>query len=252
MRIAVVVAHPDEESIRYGGTIAKSVKLGHEVTIIILTRGGMGHSSIPPEELCKIRTEEVGKAAKILGARLVMLDYEDQWIPYDCLALGKALIDPLREAKPDVILCHDPTVSPCDQSNTSRGILVAAHRIYFPLLVTKYPPVPIPDIYHLPEMNQRPHIYIDISDVIEIKKAAMRCHQTQIEAARNLYWKSCDVPVTERDVSKAEELWLEDQVRRDRFWGDQSGAEYAEAFVAFRSVLNRARNSFPTLEEITR
>lgn len=251
MHIVVVVAHPDEESIRYGGTIAKHVKLGHKATIVVLTRGGMGHASMPQAQLCEIRTQEVSKAAKILGADLIMLDYEDQWIPADSLALGKALIDPLRQVKPDVILCHDPTVFPCDQSNTARGVLVAAHRIYFPLLVTQHPPVPIPDIYHLPEMNQKPDVYIDITDVIETKVAAMRCHRTQIDAARDLYWKSVDAPLSEREASRVEELWTQDQLRRDRFWGDQSSAEYAEAFVAFRSPLHRARRAFPTLEEIT-
>lgn len=147
MHIAVVVAQPDEEPIRVGGTVAKHVRQGHKATTIVLTRGGTGNASMPGEQLRETRVKEGSRAAEILGAGLiVMRDYEDQWISADPLAVAKTLIDPLRALKPDVMLVEDPTVLPCDQSNGARGATNAANRLFFPLLVTEHPAVPIPDI----------------------------------------------------------------------------------------------------------
>jgi len=252
MHIVVVVAHPDEESLRFGGTIVKHVRAGHKATIITLTRGGMGHASMPIPQLRATRVREISKAAGILGADVVVMeDFEDQWIPADPLAVARTLIDPLRALKPDVLLCHDPTVLPCDQSNTARGVLVAATRIYFPLLKTEHPSVPIPDIYHLPEMNQRPDIYIDITDVMDVRLAAMRCQQTQIFWARDLYWDAAPQDIKGMDDAAAEEAWIQQQLRTEVAYGAKCGAEYAEAYVAFRSPLRMARSTFPTREEIT-
>ena len=240
MHVVVVVAHPDEEAIRFGGTIAKHVRQGHKATIIVLTRGGAGHASMPVEKLRETRVKEVSRAADILGADLVVMrDYEDQWISADPLAVAKTLIDPLRALKPDVILVEDPTVLPCDQSNGARGAINAANRLFFPLLVTEHPAVPIPDIYHLAENNQRPDIYIDITDVIDIKIAAMRCHQTQIHSGLVHY----------PDASKAEETWIQNLLKLSVCWGKQSGTAYAEAFVAYRSPLRMARRTLPSREE---
>ena len=249
MHIVVIVAHPDEESIRFGGTIAKLVRQGHKATIIILTRGGLGHATMPVERLRKLRVNEVSKAAEILGADLiVMQDYEDQWISADPLAVARTLIDPLRALKPDIILAEDPTVLPCDQSNGGRGVIDAANKLFFPLLVTEHPAVPIPDIYHLAENNQRPDIYIDITDVIDIKTAAMRCHQTQIHTSEELYWDEAQL-VRRPDASRAEEIWIQNLLKLSIRWGKQSGAEYAEAYVAYRSPMRMAQQTLPMRSE---
>jgi len=250
MHIVVVVAHPDEESIRFGGTIARHVRLGHKATIIVLTRGGLGHASMPVGKLRETRVREVSKAAEILGADLIVMEtFEDQWIPADPHLVARTLIDPLRALKPDVILAEDPTVLPCDQSNGGRGVIDAAGKLYFPLLVTEHPAVPIPDIYHLAENNQRPDVYIDITDVIDIKTAAMRCHQTQIHTSADLYWDEAQL-VRSPDASRAEEIWIQNLLKLSARWGKQSGAEYAEAYVAYRSPLRMARRTLPLREEI--
>ena len=245
MHIVVVVAHPDEESIRFGGTIAKHVRQGHKATIIILTRGGLGHASMPVEQLRETRVKEVSRAAEILGADLVVMkDFTDQWIPADPHVVSRTLIDPLRALKPDIILAEDPTVRPCDQSNGGRGVVDAAGKLFFPLLVTEHPAVPIPDIYHLAENNQRPDYYIDITDVIDIKIAAMRCHQTQIHTSADLYWHEGQL-VRPPDASRAEEIWIRNLLKLSTKWGKQSGVEYAEAYVAYRSSLRIAQQSLP-------
>ena len=245
MHIVVVCSHPDEEVLRFGGTIATHVKQGSRATIVVMTEGGIGHASMPVEQLKKVGTQEAIEGGAILGADVVVLDFDEQWVPADPLVIARALIDPLRRLRPDVILTHDPTGLPGDQSNTARGVIAAAERLYFPLLVTEHPAIPIPDIYHLAENDQRPDIYIDITDVIETRIAAMRCFRTQIDTSRDLYWDHT-LLVRKPDPSKAEEIWISNLLKLPLKWGKQSGAEYAEAYVAYRSSLRMARPSLPS------
>lgn len=80
MHLVFVGAHPDDETVA-SGTIAKYTDHGHRATLVSATRGGRGHWKTPSEELEKIRTEEMKRAAATLGAEAVFLDYRDADIP---------------------------------------------------------------------------------------------------------------------------------------------------------------------------
>ena len=86
-KIIIFAPHPDDETWGCGGTIAKRISEGYEVLIVVLTDGRyafkkvLGINSDPtPEELKKIRKEEVKRAVKILGVpeeNIVFLDFID-------------------------------------------------------------------------------------------------------------------------------------------------------------------------------
>ena len=75
-------AHPDDEAIGTGGTIAKAVKDGHRVVLVTATRGENGEYPdgflAPGETLAERREQEMADAVEILGiARHVFLGYRD-------------------------------------------------------------------------------------------------------------------------------------------------------------------------------
>jgi LmbE family N-acetylglucosaminyl deacetylase len=75
-------AHPDDEAIGTGGTIAKAVKDGHRVVLVTATRGEHGEYPegflAPGETLAQRRELEMADAVAILGiARHVFLGYQD-------------------------------------------------------------------------------------------------------------------------------------------------------------------------------
>jgi LmbE family N-acetylglucosaminyl deacetylase len=75
-------AHPDDEAIACGGTIARAAAEGHRVVVIFATKGEYGEVSpgflSPGEELWERREKEVATAADILGVRRVeYLGYVD-------------------------------------------------------------------------------------------------------------------------------------------------------------------------------
>ena len=87
-RLMAVLAHPDDESLGVGGTLAKYASEGVDVFLLTATRGDggryRGHRPDDPQHpgplaLAKIREAELRAAASVLGVREVsLLDYHDQ------------------------------------------------------------------------------------------------------------------------------------------------------------------------------
>jgi LmbE family N-acetylglucosaminyl deacetylase len=78
-------AHPDDEALLTGGTLAMLAAAGHRVVIVVATAGALGLSGDPlaPADLATRRLEELDHSAKALGcARVVHLGYADSgWCP---------------------------------------------------------------------------------------------------------------------------------------------------------------------------
>jgi LmbE family N-acetylglucosaminyl deacetylase len=75
-------AHPDDESIHVGGTLAKLSAAGHRVVLVFATRGEQGEVAegflAEGEALGQRREQEVARSAEILGAqRVEFLGYQD-------------------------------------------------------------------------------------------------------------------------------------------------------------------------------
>jgi LmbE family N-acetylglucosaminyl deacetylase len=113
--LMAVLAHPDDESLGVGGTLAKYASDGVEVFLVTATRGDggryRGHRSDHPEHpgpaaLAQIREAELRAAASVLGVREVsLLDYADQQLdratPREAVA---SIVGHLRRVRPDVVV----------------------------------------------------------------------------------------------------------------------------------------------------
>ena len=117
-------AHPDDECIGTGGTIARASAEGHRVVLVVATNGD--HGEIPADmpagkTLVEVRREETMKSAETLGIhRVVWLGYEDSgmtgWeqnthVEAFCNAslddAAHKLADVLREENADVLTTYD-------------------------------------------------------------------------------------------------------------------------------------------------
>ena len=79
-------AHPDDEVITTGGTIARAAALGHRVVVVFATRGELGlvPDDLGDETLGERRTREAREAAELLGAHQVeYLGYQDSGMAGD-------------------------------------------------------------------------------------------------------------------------------------------------------------------------
>ena len=112
-RILVVFPHPDDE-VTVAGTLMKLKKEGHEIQMVCLTRGEKGKSSGIEDEiqLAKLRTDEMQKAAALIGAdQLHMKNYPDSGLETVGMdSLKSAVMDLIAEIKPDVLISYDSRV----------------------------------------------------------------------------------------------------------------------------------------------
>jgi LmbE family N-acetylglucosaminyl deacetylase len=113
-----VLAHPDDESLGCGGTLAKYAAEGVEVSLLTATRGQSGRykgHSHPPEHpgkaaLARIREDELRAAAAALGIReLVLLDYEDKDLDRaEPRRVIRQIASELRRVRPQVVITFSP------------------------------------------------------------------------------------------------------------------------------------------------
>jgi LmbE family N-acetylglucosaminyl deacetylase len=110
-----ILAHPDDESLGVGGTLAKCAAEGVEVTLVTATLGERGRHATAdvhpgPEAMGRIRGGELRAAAAALGvAHLHLLGYVDQDLDRadPCEAVGR-IVAHLRSARPHVVVTFPP------------------------------------------------------------------------------------------------------------------------------------------------
>jgi LmbE family N-acetylglucosaminyl deacetylase len=114
LRLMLILAHPDDESLGNGGMIAKYVAEGVDTYLITATRGEQGwfgqeDKNPGPEELGRIREAELLQAAEVLGIREVsFLDYRDGELdraPAD--EVVAKIVRHIRRVQPHVVVTFD-------------------------------------------------------------------------------------------------------------------------------------------------
>jgi LmbE family N-acetylglucosaminyl deacetylase len=190
-RAMVITAHPDDSEFGAGGTIAKLVQDGCEVTYVIATNGDKGSSdrSMTSERLASIRAEEQGNAARALGvAHVEFLGYPDGELE-DTRELRRDVTREIRRWRPDLVITMNPLrtynlyFSHRDH-RTAAGVALdcvyplARDHMSFPELLPEFEPHKVREIYLMQWQN--PHLVIDISDVMDLKLKALACHVSQV------------------------------------------------------------------------
>ena len=167
-------------------------KEGREITYVIVTNGNKGSSDpgITAEQLVTIRAEEQRRAARVLGVnRVEFLGYEDGEVE-DIRELRRDVTRQIRRWRPDLIITLSPyrTYSNLpgwhrDHRITGRAVLdcvypLARDRLAFPELLPEHEPHTVREIYVI--QWEQPGLVIDITDALELKLEAIRCHASQI------------------------------------------------------------------------
>src|SRR5829696_5044911 len=185
-----VYAHPDDPEISAGGTLASWAEAGADVSVLITTRGDKGTQDPDADlaKLARLRVEETAKAAALLGfTGHFHLGYHDGELPDD-QELRAAITRHVRELRPQVVLCPDPTavffgdsyVNHRDHRATGWATLdavapAAANPHYFP---------EHPDPHAVAEVwlsgTFEPNVAVDVTATIERKIDALFCHASQL------------------------------------------------------------------------
>jgi 4-oxalomesaconate hydratase len=184
-RLLAVGAHAADFVWRAGGALALAAENGGTASVIALSYGERGESGElwkEPDQTVdnvkRIRHGEAERAAAALGASFRCLDLGDYPLEVEGDALGR-LTDAIRELAPDVIVTHtdrDPfnPDHPVAFAAVERARALAAGAGVESAFETIGPPELFLFEPHQPELcNFTPTTFLDITPVIERKRAAM-------------------------------------------------------------------------------
>jgi len=226
-RVLVIVAHPDDADFGVAGTMAKWIGAGTVARMVCCTSGDAGadDATIDPLELAATREKEQRAAAAVVGYEGVDFLHRPDGALQNDLALREQLVRIIRQFKPDAVVCMDPTVVIAEdgfiQHVDHRAAAIAAvdavypasrNAMAFPHLVLDEGLEPHNvDIVYL-FFTDRPTVWVDTTDTLDTKIAALREHTSQL-----------------RQPEKLEEML--------RGWGAESGKKIGTAAAeAFRLV----------------
>ena len=181
-KILVVAAHPDDEVIGAGGTIAAHAASGDDVFIVILTEGASVQFPNEPDKI-SLKKEQARKVAKLLGAQKVFFgDFPDQKLDVTpILEVNRLLEGIARDIQAQIIYTHHFADLNCD------------HRVAYEAAAVATRPFSLPSFESLlcyaadtfshagfgtPHFN----LYSDIETTLELKLKAMQIYETEVRA----------------------------------------------------------------------
>jgi LmbE family N-acetylglucosaminyl deacetylase len=169
-RVVCIGAHPDDVELGMAGTVAKHSRRGDDVLIIICTLGIGGESGDPRQ-----REEEAKIAAKILGARVLIIDYPVTKLNQPTFEFTSIMTRILEQISPHRLYTH----SPFDYHQVHESVTQC-------VLQSALSDATIPQILLYEEASSTspeftPNAYVDITDYIQLKIGCLRSHRTQVK-----------------------------------------------------------------------
>lgn len=225
MKILVIAAHPDDEVLGCGATIAKHVKQGDIVEILILGDGITAryeeNELNNPEVVEKVRkiNEDAINASRVMGvARLEIKGYPcTRFDKFPLRDFAGIIERKIREFKPDRIYTHGPNDVNIDHGIVYKAVQTAT-RPAGPDCVKE---VFLMEILSGTEWNFletfRPDYYINVGDTIQLKVDALNKYQNERR---------------EFPHPRSEEGMVILAKKR----GSEVGLGYAEAFKTYRVI----------------
>lgn len=224
-QVLVVAAHPDDEVLGCGGTVARLAQEGRAVHIAIMVEGITSRHAqreqADAKQLSRLHQQAHAAAAK-MGAKDVVLfrlpDNRLDTVPLlEVVKLVEGLVEKLG---PRVIYTHHPGDLNVDHGVINRAVLTATRPGAGGAVQEIYAfevPSSTEWSFHQLAPAFRPNVFVDIADTLEKKIDAMACYDSEI---RNF------------PHPRSPEALRANATR----WGSVAGCEAAEAFELVRSI----------------
>lgn len=219
-KVLVIAAHPDDEVLGMGGTIAKMVDLGYEIHLLIVTDGSTSQYK-GCHNINKIIAEkrvETKKCAEILGIQTILYgnlpDMKLDVVPH--IDVNTVIEQAIDEIKPTIVFTHFFGDVNLDHQCVYRSTMVATRPVYGQSVREVYCyAVPSSTEWNgnLPVSTMMSNVFVDISDYREKKYNAFEEYKTEVRDyphPRSIqYLEQCDtVRGLKVGLASAEEFLL--------------------------------------------
>jgi LmbE family N-acetylglucosaminyl deacetylase len=218
--VLAVFAHPDDESLACGGTLARLADAGVRIVLLCASRGEAGSISdpalVPDGDLGGVRERELREAARVLGiAEVIVRDYSDGNLRWkDEPQMLAEIVDTIRRYRPDAVITfaedglywhldhvgmHERTWDAVEslgaeapplyfvtmQRGAMREVVNAAQAKGGAGSESDFWGI-TPDAFGLSAAP--PSFVVDVRDWVPRKLAALRCHRTQMGPTNPMAW----------------------------------------------------------------
>lgn len=188
-KILVIAAHPDDEVLGCGGTIAKMAAAGCEVNVLIVTDGSSSQyaGSGDLQRIIDDKKRETWNSAQALGVKHVyyggLPDMKLDTVPHT--AINKVIESVIDQLKPDTVFTHFWGDINMDHQNVYKSTLVAARPVLGQVVKDVY-------CYRVPSSTEwtpskadtmfMPNVFVDITEMAERKYEAFSMYCTELRA----------------------------------------------------------------------
>jgi LmbE family N-acetylglucosaminyl deacetylase len=223
--VLVVAAHPDDEVLGCGGTIARLAREGREVRIAIVGEGMTSRNPQPAQadrdHLTRLHSQAEQAAEKMGAIELFLYKLPDNRLDtLPLLDIVKLMEELVAKLKPDLIYTHHPGDLNVDHGIVHRAVLTATR----PLLgqcVREICAFEVPSstewAFQQLQPSFCPNVFVDVADTLEVKISALACYDTEVRQFPH---------------PRSPEALRAAALR----WGSVVGCQAGEAFELIRSI----------------
>jgi LmbE family N-acetylglucosaminyl deacetylase len=219
MNVVVIAAHPDDEILGAGGTLARHARAGADVHAVVVAEGATSRYA---DGMVEALHKSGRRAAEEIGfASIRFMNLPDQRL--DTLPLvdvTQQLEATLEELRPTIVYTHFPGDVNADHGVVSRAAWTACRPYHLPSLRRFV-------VFETPSSTEwggpgsgarfEPNLYVDVSGTLDAKLAAIECYESELR----------DYPHPRSSRALRE---------RAAYWGSTVGLNYAEPFRLLREV----------------
>lgn len=227
-KVCVFAAHPDDEVLGCGGTIARHVKSGDQVSVVIFAEGITSRDSKRDtekrhEELYSLH-QAVHAANKVLGVSSVQIHSfpDNRMDSVELIEVVKLVESTVNEHQPEIIYTHHIGDLNIDHQIVHRAVITAC-RPQGNLNVESLLCFEVPSSteWQIPNssLSFTPNWWVNITDHLSTKLKALRCYETEMRT-----WPH------PRSYQGVEHL--------AKWRGCSVGMDCAEAFILNRNIID--------------
>lgn len=219
MSIVVIAAHPDDEVLGAGATLAAHARVGEEVHAVIMSEGA---SSRYDDGMVETLRKSAQRAAQLLGfASVAFEDLPDQRLDSLPLLTVTQRVEAIMERlRPESVYTHFPGDVNADHGIVARATWIACRPYSLPGL-RRFAVFETPSstewAWPYGDSTLAPNLFVDVTDTLDAKLEAIECYETEL--------RDYPHPRSRRAL-----------VERAAYWGSQVSRGYAEPFRLLREV----------------
>ena len=186
-RVLVIAAHPDDEVLGVGGTVAKLSAEGSDCHLLIVTDGSSSQyrDSDRLPEIIEAKKSETKGCADLLGFKSIhygeLPDMKLDRTPH--IVINQVIEKAIDEIQPDTVFTHFWGDVNMDHQNVFKSTLVAVRPVMGQVVKELY-------CYRVPSSTEwtpnkedtmfMPNYYVDIEKYAEQKYKAFACYSTEL------------------------------------------------------------------------